>query len=451
MRLSSLSLLAALVGTTFVTARDVPRSTTSNKAQAQARRELVNLKDEEKKGFLSIPQDDPDPAGRALRLSYRAPFWEFVSYDSINPALANLTMAAPGGVLGQAALGSQSATIAGQLVVSVTTGIKEVAAPVGGACFAISHSGECLEHLDSYLPLYSALAPEYQPAAYKFYDSDFAFARERITSSPAFITRVDTLEEIPFSQAEVTGYNAITGGVSLADLVAQGRVFIVDFYPLYEAGVLVAAPNSFLEAPTAVFFLDGPIKKRGKGANKWNTRIAKNGPALMPLAIKYNVQQTYVVSPKDPHPDWFLAKAVFNCLDRDVNAIYHFVLHTAISNVAIAAQKHLAREHPLFQPIQLAAAENFGIIFAGVAQLLAPGGSFDTYLSLSGPSIESLLFPYFIERFDWRLTNLQENLQARGVADIPGFLYRDDGAALYDALYVYASVRLCGEIPGCIL
>lgn len=446
----SLSLLAALVGTTLVTARDVPTGTstatkrrrTSTKTQAQVHQELTILQNENKNGFLSIPQDDPDPAGRARRLSYRAPFWEFQSYASIDPALVGLTMAAPGGLLGGAALSGQGATIAGQLGVSVTKGIEEIVQPLGGACFATSPIGECLEHLDSYLPLYGALAPEYQPAAYKFYDSDYAFARERITSSPAFITRVKTLGDIPFTQDKVTGYDAITGSVSLATLVAQGRVFIVDFYPLYQEGLLEGAHNSFLEAPTAVFFLDGPIKKGSKSTSTWKKPAAARDPVLMPLAIKYNVQQSYVVSPKDPHSDWFLAKAVFNCLDRDVNAIYHFVLHTAISNVAIAAQKHLASEHPLFQPIQLAAAENFGIIFAGVANLLKPGGSFDTYLSISGASVESLLFPYFMQQFDWRLTNIRANLEARGVADIPGFLYRDDGAALYDALNAYTDKYL---------
>jgi cytochrome oxidase Cu insertion factor (SCO1/SenC/PrrC family) len=80
----SLSLLVALVGTTFVTARDVPASTTKTrrtrtKAPANAQQGSLTFTDEEEKGFLSIPQDDPDPAGRVRRLSYRAPFWDFKS------------------------------------------------------------------------------------------------------------------------------------------------------------------------------------------------------------------------------------------------------------------------------------------------------------------------------------------------------------------------------------
>jgi len=420
------------------TTKDTKRSL-RRKAQDEnnANRELFAL---DKKGFLSIPQDDPNPVGRARRLSYRAPFWEFTSYDSYNPELVNLTMAAPGGILGQAALGEQSATIAGQLDVSVATSLGVLVPPLQAACLTISETGECLEHLDSYLHLYSALAPEYQPAAFQFYDSDYAFARERITSSPAFITRVNRVGDIPFTQANVTGYNAITGGVPLADLVAQGRVFIVDFYPFYQDGVLEAAPHSVLEAPTAVFFLDGPPKK---GSSIDNLSKFAATTRLMPLAIKYNVQHSYVVSPKDPHADWFLAKAVFNCLDSDVNSILHFALHSAIANVAIAAQKNLASEHPLFRPIELAAAENFGIIFAGLELLVSPGGSFDTDLSLSGSSVKNSLFPYFMQRFDWRVAaNLSGDLAARGVTDIPGFLYRDDAAAIYNALYAYSEIYL---------
>lgn len=74
----------------------------------------------------------------------------------------------------------------------------------------------CINHLDSYWPLYESLAAEYQPAAYKFYDSDYAFARERITSSPLFIKRAAQVNDIPFIQNDVVDYNQITGGVSLA-------------------------------------------------------------------------------------------------------------------------------------------------------------------------------------------------------------------------------------------
>ena len=38
---------------------------------------------DQKDGYLSIPQNDPDPAGRARRLSYRAPFWGTQTYAQV--------------------------------------------------------------------------------------------------------------------------------------------------------------------------------------------------------------------------------------------------------------------------------------------------------------------------------------------------------------------------------
>lgn len=154
-----------------------------------------------------------------------------------------------------------------------------------------SPTGDCFQSLASYEALYAALDPEYQPASFRFWDSDYAFARERITSSPAFITRVNSLSEVPFTQAQVLGYDAITGGVSMQELVAQQRLFIVDFMPLYQQGVLVAAPDAFLEVPTAVFFLTGPPEKPAKRQGFTTSKHPnKSGSQLMPLAIKVGLR-----------------------------------------------------------------------------------------------------------------------------------------------------------------
>lgn len=244
--------------------------------------------------------------------------------------------------------------------------------------------------------------------------------------------RVNALREVPFTQAAVVGYSSITGGVSMQKLVAEKRLFIVDFMPLHTQGLLVPAPNAFVEVPTAVFFLTG--KPTGGSSS---LRGSEGSSRLMPLAIKFNVFNQNVYSPKDTHADWFLAKAAFNALDRDVNAIHHFALHTAIANIAISANKFLASEHPLLRPILAAATNNFGIILTGFGALLAPDGLFDDFLSLSGPAIAWLLFPYYTRTFDWAQTFLSTDVEARGVTDIPGFLYRDDGSDLYDALHTY--------------
>ena len=82
MRVALPFVVAALAGTAITSARAAPTSTTnirrSNRkvqTQASARPEVLtdvlpNYNEDSEKGFLSLPQDDPDPVGRARRLSY---------------------------------------------------------------------------------------------------------------------------------------------------------------------------------------------------------------------------------------------------------------------------------------------------------------------------------------------------------------------------------------------
>jgi hypothetical protein len=273
---------------------------------------------------------------------------------------------------------------------------------------------------------------------------------------------------VPFTQADVAGYDAITGDVPMARLAAEKRLFVVDFMPLYREGLLVAAPDSYLEVPTAVFFLTDPSdEKRGRGgggsggggdtssstssnrnknkhfrAKRMEAAAGKRSVRLMPLAIKFNVYNENVYSPKDTRADWMLAKAAFNALDRDVNAIHHLVLHAVLANIAISANKHLAHEHPLTRPILMAATHNFGIIFNGFGALFSPAGLLDSYLQLGGPPALTLLFPHNLRTFNWQRAFLSTDLAARGVADIPGFLYRDDAGDIYDALHAYVKQYL---------
>jgi len=52
---------------------------------------------------------------------------------------------------------------------------------------------------------------------------------------------------------------------------------------------ITASPGSIQEFPIGVFFIDGPSAKEGK---------------LMPLAIKFTLNNQNVYSPKDDKLDW---------------------------------------------------------------------------------------------------------------------------------------------------
>lgn len=80
-------------------------------------------------------------------------------------------------------------------------------------------------------------------------------------------------------------------GLSLDELIAAKRLFVQDYTPF--ASTLKPSPGNVAEAPTALFFLDGADDADA---------------ALMPLAIKFNLQNQNVYSPKDSRADWLLVR-----------------------------------------------------------------------------------------------------------------------------------------------
>ena len=84
-------------------------------------------------------------------------------------------------------------------------------------------------------------------------------------------------------------------------------MFIVDLVQYKDS--VTPSPESIQEFPIGVFFIDGKTPKEGK---------------LMPLAIKFTVNNENVYSPKDERLDWFFAKTVFDTLDTNLGAINHF-------------------------------------------------------------------------------------------------------------------------------
>lgn len=100
----------------------------------------------------------------------------------------------------------------------------------------------CVTSLDGFASLYASLPPELQPALANFTRSDAAFARRRLTTSPLLLAAVS---ELPagMEEGDIVGLDQLIAatGLSLAELLAAGRVFAADFTPL--AGLLDPSPG----------------------------------------------------------------------------------------------------------------------------------------------------------------------------------------------------------------
>ena len=153
----------------------------------------------------------------------------------------------------------------------------------------------------SFLSAYNALPADKRPTTASFFDSDIAFAARYLTASPLFIKKITSSSQIPFDTSSINGLNDIIAPNTLSGLISSGKLFIIDF-TLYGIASGDQAPGSVAEAPIGLFFIG-------------------NTGRLQPLAIKFTIQNSLTYSPKDSHPDWFLAKAVFNMIDTNVLAL----------------------------------------------------------------------------------------------------------------------------------
>lgn len=86
--------------------------------------------------FLSLPQTDADPGGRARRLGYKQPYWDFAPYSEVlnDAATDGILTAAPGGALGLAQLKAETETVGGQIAVNVAEGQRRTLGPMAAKC-----------------------------------------------------------------------------------------------------------------------------------------------------------------------------------------------------------------------------------------------------------------------------------------------------------------------------
>jgi hypothetical protein len=274
---------------------------------------------------------------------------------------------------------------------------------------------------DSFNTVYNALPEERRPTSAPFYDSDVAFAARFLTASPLQLKKVTAVGDIPFDKSTIVGLNEIIAPNTFEGLITSGKMFLVD---MSKFGLEASdhAPNSVIEAPIGLFFV--------ASSNR-----------LMPLAIKFTIQNTLTYSPKDSHADWFLAKAFFNLMDTTTNALVHFIdVHFVLSHICQSVTQSLAPEHPLTPLFTASCTNNDGVIQNGIPALLADGAAFDGLLAVSGHKIRYKLLTAAGSLYDWSKKGLDADLTARGVkTGVPNFDYATDATALQRIISTYVT------------
>ena len=149
---------------------------------------------------------------------------------------------------------------------------------------------------------------------------------ERLSNNPFPIHRLHPKKDkLPFIVEDEIVQKLTT--LSLADLHAAGRLFVVDHS--YQANYSTIE-GRFNPACTAYFFI------HPKSGN------------LLPLAIKTQVGSDLIYTPLDEGQDWLLAKIMFNVNDLFHGQILHLANSHAVAEIVHeAALRTMSASHPV--------------------------------------------------------------------------------------------------------
>ncbi|XP_025860974.2 polyunsaturated fatty acid lipoxygenase ALOX15B isoform X1 [Vulpes vulpes] len=215
-------------------------------------------------------------------------------------------------------------------------------------------------------------------------------------------------------------------GTSLQAELERGSLFLVDHGIL--SGVhtnLINGKPQFSAAPMTLLYQ------------------SPGGGPLLPLAIQLSQTPgpaSPIFLPSDNKWDWLLAKTWVRNAEFSVHEAVTHLLHGHLlpEVFTMATLRQLPHCHPLFKLLIPHTRYTLHINTLARELLIAPGQVVDrsTGIGIGG---FSELIQRNMEQLNYSVLCLPEDIQARGVKDIPNYYYRDDGLKIWGAVESFVS------------
>lgn len=285
--------------------------------------------------------------------------------------------------------------------------------------------------LDAYRSLFDTLP---LPGIAWTFQDDGEFAALRVQGPNAMLIAAvgDTLPgNFPLTPAQ---YAAVVGGDTLADALADGRLFMLDF-----AVLATLDPGSwgglakYVWQPLALF------------------AVPPGGSSLVPVAIQcgQDPEEWPIFTPSVVAAEqwgWEMAKLVVQIADGNYHELVAHLArtHLVIEGVAMATQRHLATVHPVWALLVPHFEGTLFINEAAATSLIAPDGPIDHIFAGTIHSTQELAVAARLD-FDFTAKMLPHDLAARGVGPgsaLADFPYRDDGLLVWEAIHAWAKSYL---------
>jgi arachidonate 15-lipoxygenase len=278
--------------------------------------------------------------------------------------------------------------------------------------------------LDAYRALFDTLPV---PGIAWNFEDDGEFAALRVQGPNAMLIAAvgEALpDNFPLTAAQ---YAAVVNGDTLADALAEGRLFMLDYAVL---GALQEGSwgglAKYVWQPLALF------------------AVPPGGASLVPVAIQcgQDPEEWPIFTPSAQADDlwgWEMAKLVVQIADGNYHELVAHLgrTHLVIEGVAMATHRHLATVHPVWALLVPHFEGTLFINKAAATSLIAPDGPIDHIFAGSIHSTQGLAVAARLD-FDFTARMLPHDLAARGVGPgsaLADFPYRDDGLLVWEAIH----------------
>ncbi|TYQ30721.1 lipoxygenase family protein [Pseudanabaena sp. UWO310] len=262
------------------------------------------------------------------------------------------------------------------------------------------------------------------PKISQSFTTNSEFARLRVAGfNPVTIQRIKTLDaKFPLTEDQ---FQTVLAGDSLAEAGAQGRLYLADYAELtaIAGGTFPKGAQKYINAPLALF------------------AVPKGQQSLTPIAIQLGQDPSaypIFVCQADDEPNWLLAKTVVQIADANYHELISHLgrTHLFIEPFAIATNRQLASNHPLYILLKPHFQGTLAINNAAQSGLISAGGTVDSLLAGTITSSRTLS-AQSVENYNFNEAMLPVALKKRGVDDVnmlPDYPYRDDALLVWGAI-----------------
>jgi len=256
---------------------------------------------------------------------------------------------------------------------------------------------------------------------FKHSNEDTEFCQQLLQGpNPLQIQLVRSLNEVPENMRHLKGQER-----TISELINEKRLFILDYKELVH---LKKANPMFFKAPIVLVYKE----------------IIGEKSQLNILCIQLERKPgAHIYTPNSPPLRWKLAKLYVTSADNQVHEFrYHLGLsHFGIEPIIVAVHNCFPENHPIRELLKPHSEETIGINFLARQTLVAPVGAFTNNTFAIGTLQGVELVSDAWRDYDFYKFTFPEDLKKRGFDgddQLEGYLYRDDGWKLWNAIGEYA-------------